>query len=70
MVVMTKRELQKIEDYYYLIGYKKWHPFPEELKSELLSVYGEEPVPYTWTEQDIYEGSRKIIFSYFYNRSI
>lgn len=69
MVVMTKEELKKIEDYFYLAGYKHWYPFPQELKVELLKVYGEEPFPHYWTEQDIFEGSRKIITAYFSRNS-
>jgi hypothetical protein len=69
MTIMTRKELREIEDYYYLVGYKDWCPFPEELKAKLLDVYGEEPFPYSWTEQDIYEGSRKMITDYFNNKS-
>lgn len=68
MAIMTRKELQKVAEYYYWVGYKEWYPFPEELKAKLLSVYGEEPFPYTWTEQDIWEGSRKIITKYFNNK--
>jgi hypothetical protein len=70
MTILTRKYLQEIEVYYYLGGYKNWCPFPEELKAKLLGVYGEEPSPHSWTEQDIYEGSRKIIFDYFNNKSI
>lgn len=70
MTTMTRKELQKVEEYYYWMGYKNWYPFPEELKAKLLSVYGEEPSPHSWTEQDIYEGTRKMIFDYFNNKSI
>jgi hypothetical protein len=69
MATMTRKYLEKVEEYYYWVGYKDWYPFPEELKAKLLSVYGEEAFPYTWTEQDIYEGSRKMIFAYFNNKS-
>ncbi|WP_202595672.1 hypothetical protein [Pontibacillus yanchengensis] len=48
MVIMTNNELQNIEqNYYYLIEYKKWQPYPKELKSKLLTVYGKEPHPLT-----------------------
>jgi hypothetical protein len=67
MAIMTLKDLQQIEEYYYWSGYKHWYPFPEELKAKLLDVYGVEPFPYGWTEQDIYEGSRKIIINYFEN---
>jgi hypothetical protein len=69
MATMTRKELLKVEEHYYWVGYKDWYPFPEELKAKLLNVYGEEPFPYTWTEQDIWEGSRKIITKYFNNKS-
>lgn len=58
-----------MEENYYSVGFKSWIPFPKELIKKLLKVYGEEPVPYSWTEQDINEGSRKIIFDYFSNQS-
>ncbi|MDQ0220683.1 hypothetical protein J2S21_003833, partial [Peribacillus cavernae] len=35
--------------------------------AKLLDVYETEPFPWNWTEQDIYEGSRKIIMEYFGN---
>ncbi len=69
MTTITKKELQKIEEYYYWSGYKSWYPFPKELKTKLLRVYGKEPLPNTWTEEDIWEGSRKIILEYFDNKS-
>lgn len=65
MAIITKEDLKKLEDYYYLAGYKNWYPFPKELKIKLLDFYGEEPFPHSWTDQDIYEGSRKIIKEYF-----
>lgn len=69
MATITKQELKKIEEYYYWSGYKDWYPFPKELKAKILSAYGEEPFSNTWTEQDIWEGSRKIIMDYFNNKS-
>jgi hypothetical protein len=68
MTLMTRKEIQRFEEYYYWSGYKNWYPFPEELKEKLLSAYGKEPIPYSWTEQDIWEGSRKIIIEYFSNK--
>jgi hypothetical protein len=65
MAILTPKDLRKMEENYYWAGYKGWSPFPMELKVKLLKKYGEEPSPYTWTEQDIYEGSRKIIIKYF-----
>ncbi|MBU8878250.1 hypothetical protein BGM26_04510 [Bacillus sp. FJAT-29790] len=70
MTTLTRKEIRKVEEYYYWIGYKSWYPFPEELKEKLMSVYGVEPFPHIWTEQDIYEGSRKLIFNYFSNKSM
>ena len=34
---------------------------PEQAKAEILRQFGEEPEPYEWTEQDIWEQSRKIL---------
>lgn len=34
---------------------------PEEAKKELLANLGQEPEPYTWTEQDLSEQARKIL---------
>lgn len=34
---------------------------PEEAKKELLANLGQEPEPYTWTEQDLNEQARKIL---------
>lgn len=34
---------------------------PEEAKKELLANLGQEPDPYTWTEQDLSEQARKIL---------
>jgi hypothetical protein len=65
MAILTRRDLFKMEEYYYWSGYKEWSPFPKELKKKLFDVYGREPFPYTWTEQDIHEGSRKIIIEFF-----
>lgn len=65
MAILTQKDLAKIEESYYWSGYRKWIPFPEELKIRILEVYGEEPFPNYWTEQDIHEGSRKIIRQYF-----
>lgn len=67
MALLSKKDLKKIEEYYYLAGNKSWYPFPKELKKRLLSVYGKAPFPHDWTEQDISEGTRKIIIDYFNN---
>ena len=34
---------------------------PEQAKAEILKNFSEEPAPYEWTEQDIWEQSRKIL---------
>ena len=34
---------------------------PEAAKAEILDKFSQEPEPYEWTEQDIWEQSRKII---------
>ena len=34
---------------------------PEQAKAEILNNFSEEPEPYEWTEQDIWEQSRKIL---------
>lgn len=69
MTIMTRKDLQKIEEYYYWTGHKNWSPFPNKLKEKLFAIYGEEPLPYSWSDQDIFEGSRKIIIDYFKNNS-
>jgi hypothetical protein len=35
-------------------------PIDESLERCLLKEYGEEPLPYVWSEQDLYEQIRKI----------
>ena len=39
-------------------------PIDESLKRCLLDEYGEEPFPYEWSEQDLYEQIRKISYRY------
>ena len=34
---------------------------PEQAKKEILKNFSEEPEPYEWTEQDIWELTRKIL---------
>ncbi|MFD1706692.1 hypothetical protein ACFSCZ_07975 [Siminovitchia sediminis] len=65
MTILTKKDLFEMEEYYYWSGNKQYVPFPSELKERLLEIYGEEPLPHNWSEQDIHEGSRKIIIEYF-----
>jgi hypothetical protein len=65
MAILTRTDLLKMEENYYWSGHKERSPFPVELKKKLIKIYGEEPFPYTWTEQDIHEGTRKIIKEFF-----
>lgn len=67
MAILSKSDLSKMEEYYYWSENKHWIPFPEEVKQEILKIYGEEPLPYKWSEQDIHEGTRKILMEYFQN---
>ncbi|WHT49798.1 hypothetical protein QNH10_10275 [Sporosarcina thermotolerans] len=32
MVVLTKKDLRKMEENYYWSGYKSWYPFPKNLR--------------------------------------
>ena len=36
----------------------------EQAKAEILENFSEEPEPYEWTEQDIWEQSRKILMKW------
>lgn len=69
MTILTKQDIQKMEESYYWNRYENWRPFSKELKKKILVVYGKEPLPHVWTEQDIYEGSRKMILEYFQSHS-
>lgn len=40
---------------------------PEQAKAEILKYFSEEPEPYEWTEQDIWEQSRKILIKWSQN---
>ena len=42
---------------------------PEQAKAEILKYFSEEPKPYEWTEQDIWEQSRKILIKWSQNWS-
>lgn len=61
---LTKKDLPNLEEYYYWSGNRDWIPFPKELKEKIPEIYGEEPLPYSWSEQDIHEGTRKIIMEH------
>jgi len=65
MPLLTQKDIDQIEDYYYWMGDRQWYRFPETLRTLLMDNYGPENPIQDWTEQDIYEGSRKIIFEFF-----
>lgn len=44
MTILTKKDLLKMEEYYYWSGNKQYVPFPADLKEKLLGIYGEEPL--------------------------
>lgn len=56
-MVITKKYIQNLEEYYRF-------SFPNELKYELISRFGEKPTPYEYSDQDLWEQSRKIVLSY------
>ena len=55
-MTITKKDLDtKYEHWFWKMSQ------PEQAKAEILKLFGEEPEPYEWTEQDIWEQSRKIL---------
>lgn len=56
-MIITKKYIRKLEEYYRFY-------LPKELKEELICQLSEEPEPYEYSDQDIWEQSRKIILSY------
>lgn len=56
-MVIIKKYIQKLEEYYRF-------SFPKELEDELISWLGEEPTPYEYSDQDLWEQSRKIVLLY------
>lgn len=56
-MIMTQKYIQKLEEYFRF-------SFPKELKDELFNQLGEEPKPYEYSDQDIWEQSRKIVITY------
>ncbi|EHQ88691.1 hypothetical protein DesyoDRAFT_1551 [Desulfosporosinus youngiae DSM 17734] len=60
-MVITKNYIQKLEEYYRFI-------FSKELKNELICQLGEEPTPFEYSDQDLWEQSRKIVLSYYRER--
>lgn len=55
-MVISKTMLKKLEHSY--------GSFPSELKQYLLVHYSEEPFPYEYSEQDLYENIRRDICAY------
>ena len=45
-------------------------PIDENLEALLLQHYGTEPFPYTYTEQDLYEQTRKFIALYNHDHAV
>lgn len=39
-------------------------PIDKPLEEYLLAIYGEDPFPHEWSEQDLYEQIRKLIIQY------
>jgi hypothetical protein len=62
-MIITEKYIRKLEEYYRFY-------FPKELKEELIYQLGEEPESYEYSNQDIWEQSRKIILSYRRNHLI
>lgn len=56
-MILTTKFLNKM--------FRQWgDPIDKPLETYLLATYDEEPFPYTWSEQDLYEQIRKLIFQY------
>jgi hypothetical protein len=56
-MILNGKIIKKIEHSYGKV-------FPGDLKKYLLVKYGEEPFPYEFTEQDLYENMRRDICNY------
>lgn len=56
-MIVDKKYIEKLRKEY-------WFPIDESLERCLLNEYGEEPFPYEWSEQDLYEQIRKISYRY------
>lgn len=56
-MIMTKEYIRVLEEYFRF-------SFPKELKEELFSQLGKVPEPYEYSDQDLFEQSRKIIVTY------
>ena len=57
MAVLTKKNIARLRSHSKYI-------IPQELEDLLLEKFGQDPKPYVYTEQDIYEQSRKILEQY------
>lgn len=53
-MIMTKKKLRN------LCESMHWWISPE-LESKILADFGEEPIPYEWSEQDLFEQIRKLV---------
>jgi hypothetical protein len=56
-MILTPKIIEKLEHTYRMY-------FPEGFKRYLLAKYGEEPFPYEFSEQDLYENIRHDIRDY------
>jgi CO dehydrogenase/acetyl-CoA synthase beta subunit len=56
-MIVTKKYIRQLEEYYRFI-------FPKDLKEELINQLGEDFYPMGYTEQDLWEQTRKIIQEY------
>jgi hypothetical protein len=56
-MVINKATICKIENTYMML-------FSDDFRQYLLAKYGEEPLPYVFSEQDLYENIRKDIRKY------
>ena len=56
-MVINRSILKDFED-------ARWKPIPNELKQYLLITYSQEPFPYVYSVQDLYENIRKDIAEY------
>lgn len=56
-MIMTKKYIRELEKYFLF-------SFPKELKEELFSQLDKVPEPYEYSDQDLFEQSRKIKVTY------
>lgn len=55
-MTVTKADLDSRYEHWFRSAQNK-----DPAKEEILALFSQEPEPYEWTEQDIYEQSRRII---------